>query len=502
MLRLYHTFLKEKAMKELIKDHGHIFDFRKPDFRGRRKNRSRYSLLNEDTKEPKNILVQGVKYLISTNEKEEVEVKENQSIVIKDGEITQIVSADQEKDINLNDIDLIYNASKRGGLVVTPGFINAHAHPPMYMLRSAMIVRGEEGSIDVALKNAIKHERQMNNEDLFYSTVAEFTEEQKMGITTTLSHYHTPQATFNAAVKTQHRLIDAISIASGTDPSATPEKAEEYITSFNKESFSEKDPVIPAISLHYVFRADWEILEKAKKLIEKYGITFTMHLGESEMDIQETIKKFGMRPVEVLNKAGLLGKNLILSHAVHLTVEEIKLLAEKKVGIVHLPTSNLIHKSGRLAFNYFHEHGLDKYTALGTDSVMSKNRLDLITEALQARVMHQDSKVVSYADLFKMITSNGANILGLTKLGKILPGYRADLSFWKLRDRGFIPYDQNDPQTLIGNMITFGGRNIRDLMINGRFVISNRVHNHIDETALLKRIQELHTNLRKRTKNQ
>lgn len=487
-------------MKDLIKDHGHIFDFRKPDFRGRRKNRSRYLLLNENKPEPEVVLIQGIKYLITANEKEEVVVKEDQSILIKNGKIIEVVPTKKEKEIDLNNIDLIYDASKRGGLVVTPGFINSHAHPPMYMLRSAMIVRGEEGSIDVALKNAIKHERQMNDEDLFYSTVAEFTEEQKMGITTTLSHYHTPHATFNAAVKTHQRLIDAISIASGTDPSATPKKAEEYIKTFGKKRFPDSQMIRPAICLHYVFRADWDVLKKAKKLIEKYNIIFTMHLGESEMDIQETIKKFGMRPVAVLEKAGLLGPNLILSHAVHLTIEEIKLLAQKKVGIVHLPTSNLIHKSGRLAFNYFHEHGLDKYTALGTDSVMSKNRLDLLTEALQARVMHQDSKVVSYPDLFKMITSNGANILGIKKLGKILPGYRADLSFWKLRDRGFIPYDKNDPQTLIGNMITFGGRNIRDLMIEGKFIISNRVHNYIDETELLKRIQELHTNLRTRTK--
>ncbi len=97
-----------------------------------------------------------------------------------------------------------------------------------------------------------------------------------------------------------------------------------------------------------------------------------------------------------------------------------------------------------------------------------------------------------------MMTMYGAEMLHKKDRGRILPGFRADLAFWKVRDRGFIPYDENNPVTLIGNMITHGGRNVRDLMINGEFVISNRVHNMIDETELLNKIQEHHQALRKR----
>ncbi|MBU1119475.1 amidohydrolase family protein [Patescibacteria group bacterium] len=483
-------------MKKTLHD-STIFSPGNPDYTSKRKNRSRYLLLKDN---PKNILVFGIKYLITADENDDVVVKEDVSILINNGRIEEIAPVNKKSKVDLNKIDLIYDASKRGGLVVTPGFVNAHDHPPMYILRSAMALSEEEGTIEEALMSAIKLERKMTEEDFLYSTVAAFSEEQKMGITTTLSHYHTPHATFNAAVKCHHRLIDAVSIASSTDPHANPKTAEEYISSFGKKSFPSSQMIRPGLCLHYVYRADKETLAAAKKLIEKYNIILTMHLGESEMDIQKTINKFGKRPVAVLDDAGLLNKNLVLSHAVHLTIEEIKLLTKKKVGIVHLPTSNLIHKSGRLAYNYFYEYGLHERTALGTDSVMSKNRLDLLTEALQARVLHQDSKVVFYKDLFKMITSNGARIMGLGKVGKVLPGYRADLAFWKLRDRGFIPFDENDPETLIGNMITFGGRNIRDLMINGEFVISNRVHNFVLESDLLDKIQELHTNLRKRAK--
>ena len=95
-----------------------------------------------------------------------------------------------------------------------------------------------------------------------------------------------------------------------------------------------------------------------------------------------------------------------------------------------------------------------------------------------------------------MMTINGARVLGEEKLGRIAPGYKADIAFWKLRDRGFIPFDENDPKTLVGNIISHGGRNIRDLMINGRFVISNRVHNLVNETELLDDIQAAHMSVR------
>jgi cytosine/adenosine deaminase-related metal-dependent hydrolase len=85
--------------------------------------------------------------------------------------------------------------------------------------------------------------------------------------------------------------------------------------------------------------------------------------------------------------------------------------------------------------------------------------------------------------------------------GKILPGYKADLAFWKLKDRGFIPYDENDPMTLIGNIITHGGRYVRDLMINGKFIISDRKHLLVNESKLLEKTQIAHMAMRNKVKD-
>lgn len=254
----------------------------------------------------------------------------------------------------------------------------------------------------------------------------------------------------------------------------------------------------PAIAVHYIHKPSRPQWQEIRQLVKKYKVLLTMHAAETESWVQECVAKYGRRTIEAAKELGLAGPNLILSHCVHLSDEEIELIKKYRIGVVHLPTSNKIHRSGEFNYPGFVKFKAEHLIALGTDSVISKNSLDLLSEALQTRIMHQDKQRVLYEDLFRMMTSQAAEILRLGKVGRILPGYRADLSFWKLRDRGFLPYDKKKPVSLIGNMITHGGRNIRDLMINGEFIISNRVHNLIDESRLLNELQSAHMELRSR----
>ena len=122
-----------------------------------------------------------------------------------------------------------------------------------------------------------------------------------------------------------------------------------------------------------------------------------------------------------------------------MTDSEIKKLVQNNVGIVHLPTSNVIHKSGTFPLWKFVDAARNSYIALGTDGVVSKSRLDLLSEAYQTRITHLYSRTIKFGSLFKMMTTNAARILSISDRGKILPGMKADLAFWKLKDRGFIP---------------------------------------------------------------
>ncbi len=453
-----------------------------------RQEHSRYIILGQP-KTIKRILIHDVTFVITINKKNKLQVLRHHSIYIVNGIIKKIFPVNKKR-IPANKIDLTYDASKRGGIVVTPGFINAHAHPPMYMLRSSMTL--DKGDIREQVKKMARLEAKMSDYDFFLGAVGDFTEEQKNGITTTMSHYATFEAVEQAAKITRHRVINAFSVVSNSHPKNTPEMVEKILKK-KKKYFSQ-----PAIAIHYLHKASPAQLEKIRKLVRKYNVLLTMHTAENREWVSDCIKKFGKRTVEALVDLGLANSNTILSHAVYFSDEEIKLVKKYKIGIVHLPTSNKLHQSGDFRYPEFVRFKAKDRICLGTDSVISKNTLDLLTEALQVRITHMDKYRVLYEDLFKMITSQAAEVLKLGKVGRVLPGYRADLAFWKLKDRGFLPYNEKKPLSLVGNMITHGGRNIRDLMINGEFVVSNRVHNLIDESQVLLELQKAHMKLRKR----
>lgn len=447
---------------------------------------SKRYIVNTNEKNPRSILLHGIRFIISINGNNKLEILENKSVVINDGAITRITD---KEEVDPKKYDLVYDDSLKGGIVLTPGFFNLHAHPPMYLLRSTLTF--EEDNLERALAGMAALEGKMNDADYYLGALGDFTEEQKSGITTTVSHYGVFDGVEQAAKESYQNVINCLSAASNSHPENTPELVEKYLQKNN--SFT-----TPGVALHYVWKARPAVLEKIADLIKKYNCFFTLHVAETEQTVQKCVEKYGMRPMAVLEKYGLLGPRTIMSHAVHLTDEEILLVKKTNTIVAHLPTSNLLHRSGHFNYKKFRALGADTQIALGTDSVVSKNQLNILSEALTMKTLHQAHEVVSYEDLFKMMTSQPAELLGLKKSGKILPGFAADLAFWKLRDRGLTPYDEEHPETLVSNMITHGSRGVRDLMIKGKFVISNRYHNLVDESALLQNLQKAHMDLRRR----
>ena len=448
---------------------------------------SRYEINNKNYKR---VLIDNARFLFTTDKTDHISILENHSIIIEDDIIKEVLPADKVKK---EGFDVIYDAGKRGGTVITPGLINTHSHIHMYLMRSAMML--DEGeSIDETIAAMADWQKFETEEALTIASIGDITEQQKNGITTTLNHGPSFESTEIAATTTSQNIINAISAVSHSRPSNTPEAVEEILK--RKNEFAS----IPAIAIHYLYKASMEQIKKIKNISDKHKALLTFHVAESEFVAKQTVEKLGSREIDVMKKMGLMNDNSIISHVIHVTDKEINELVKNNVGIAHLPTSNAIHKSGTFKFWLFDQKNGAPYVSLGTDSVVSKNRLDILTEAYQARITHLYDNTIKFGSLFKMTTANGARVLHLPERGKIIPGAKADICFWKLKDRGFIPYDENNPMTLVGNIITHGGRTVRDLMINGKFIIKNRKHLLVDESKLLEQTQKAHMDMRAKVK--
>jgi len=460
----------------------------KPNFDFEKKSQTRYHLTKKSCL-PNRILIKSSPFIITAGDQGQVDVLENKSIYIEETEIKAVFPSN-EKVVDESKVDLIYDAGARGGLVLTPGFINAHDHVPMYLMRSAMILDYAQ-DLDRLVSKMPLWQKYISGSAAFISALGDLTEQQRAGITTTLNHNALFTEIDEAAELCGQRMINCVSAVSNSRPGTTLESCKQYLRASKRPLSS------GGVALHYLFKVDRNLLTAIRDLQEHHQMLVTMHFAESDGTARECVKRFGMRETKLLEEHGLLNPLTLLSHVLHVTEQEIAKLVDTKVGIVHLPTSNVIHKSGIFNYPAFASFGGSERVALGTDSVVSKSRLDLLSEAFQTRITHLPGYTVYYEDLFKMITINGARVLNQPNLGRIAPGFKADIAFWKLKDRGFLPFDEDDPKTLIGNIISHGGRNIRDLMVGGKFIISNRMHNLVNESMLLPEIQRRHMEVRK-----
>lgn len=449
-----------------------------------------HSRFQHNNKKNQDILIHNIPFTFTCDEKEKLRCFTDYSIIIKGDTIQEFLPS---KKVEGKKFDLVYDAGKRGGIVVTPGFINTHSHPPMYLMRSAMML--DEGeSIDETIAAFPQWEQSMSDVDYAYSSIGDITEQQKSGITTTLSHFSSYAPLEVAARATKQNIINAVSVASSVHPENSPELIKKLLED-RQESVSQL-----AICFHYIYKAKPAVLKEVQKLSEQYDLLVTCHMAESPGVAVKCKEKHGLGEINTLEKFGLLNNRMIVSHSIYVSDKDISKMIKNHVGVVHLPTSNVIHKSGTFPLWKFRDRDGGQFLSLGTDGVVSKSRLDLLSEAYQTRITHLYSRTIKFGSLFKMMTVNSARILNIPDRGRIMPGMKADLAFWKLKDRGFIPFDQKNPMTILGNLITHGGRMVRDLMINGQFVIKGRYHQLINESKLLEILQKRHMEMRKRVK--
>lgn len=208
------------------------------------------------------------------------------------------------------------------------------------------------------------------------------------------------------------------------------------------------------LSPHSVYTSSPEALEYCANTCAELYIPVSMHVAETAAELDYTIHgtgpiadmreecfgyepmASGLRPVGVLQKAGLLREGVSLAHCVHLNDDEINLLAASGVGIAHCPRSNAYLGGGIAPITKLRQAGAT--IGLGTDSSASCMRLDFFEEMRFALGLHravaEDARVLLAKDVLKLATSGGAEVLGLgDEIGRLESGMRADVIAVDLR---------------------------------------------------------------------
>ena len=252
--------------------------------------------------------------------------------------------------------------------------------------------------------------------------------------------------------------------------------------------------ITPGLFCHSPLTCSERTLLDAWDLSYEHRLPFQIHLSETREEVNEILSHKNKRPVDYLEGLGLLTDQLVASHAIHLNHKEMELLAERDVGVVHVPESNMKLGSGVANVSRMLSCGLD--VGLGTDGCSSNNNLDLLCEmdsaAKLAKVFDGDPASMKARETLKMATMGGASVLGLKSvIGSLEKGKMADIIVIDLKTPHLWPV-YNPFSTAV---YSANGGDVRDVIVNGEILMKNRRFMNLDANEIMSKVREISTRI-------
>jgi 5-methylthioadenosine/S-adenosylhomocysteine deaminase len=230
------------------------------------------------------------------------------------------------------------------------------------------------------------------------------------------------------------------------------------------------------VGLEHMFYATPEAYKRAMEISKHYQVGFHTHSNESKFDVEETLRRHNMRPIEALEKFGLLeAPHTLLAHCVWLSDHEIEILANHHVGVAHNPVSNMKLASGAARVEDMLAAGVA--VGLGTDGEKENNNLDMFeemkTSSLLAKLSKLDASALDAWTVCRMATITGARALGLdSEIGSIEVGKQADLIAVRTDTPRMTPLITGSDGNLHQNLVhAVQGGDVDMTMVNGKIVV-------------------------------
>lgn len=420
-------------------------------------------------------------------------IAQSKNIYINNGRITGIQDGGGEVEA-----EEIINGK---GKLVMPGLVDAHTHTCQQLLRG----RTMDEYPMVWARILVPFESHLDEEDVYHSARLSCLEMIKSGTTSFADsggmHMHkVAEATIESGMRA---AITCSTMDTGAFiPDSMKNTKEDAIKKienlYNDYHGSGSGRISIWFAIRQVMTSSPELIEMTAEKAREYNTGIHAHLAEHRDEVSFCLQKYKKRPAEYLDSLGALGPNLLTAHNVVLSEDEIELLKERDVKIVHCPRSNLgnhgFPKTPRMV-------KLGMSIGIGSDGAAGAS-LSLFDEIRVFRSgIHAfwgipifDPVVLPAKELIKMITIGGAQAMLLgEEIGKIELGKKADLILIDI-DQPHIAPSHNLMNTLI-EAVT--GNDVKDVIIDGKIVMKNREVLTLDEEKILfeckKRIKSIST---------
>ncbi len=407
------------------------------------------------------------------------------------------VSGDQIEDMGKGDPPkgLVEKADQvigAHGKVVLPGLVNAHTHLSQTFMRGLAAGR----TFQEWLRDVIwPLEAAMSVQQLKVAAMLGMIENLHGGVTHVIDHHkvtkspsHT-DAVCQAAVEVGVRLTLARGWA---DLGAKPDDQAELLEDFQRlleawgGSSDHLRPVRIASGPMALWRCSPEMLQRMHSLATASNTLTHIHVSETANEVEEFERERECRPIEWLDRLGLLDENLQAVHAVWVDAAEIELLKRRRAVVIHCPVSNAVLGNGIAPLTALVRMGVP--IRLGTDGAASNDTNDIFETgkfALAiARGVERDPAAISPSQTLDMLTAGC----------RLRPGERADIILVDLDTIHATPA-HDLPSALL---LCARAGDVETVMVGGQVVMQGRQLLTVDERAVLQEARAMALGLQER----
>lgn len=370
--------------------------------------------------------------------------------------------------------------SGRGKTAVIPGFVNAHTHAAMVLLRGL----GEEAPLMEWLQNKIwPVEEKLTPEYIYWGTLSAMLEMISTGTTCFADMYFEMDRVAEAVLGAGMRAALCRGITAGE-----PGKIERSLKNSLEiaEKYHGREGLLTVqLGPHAPYTVPVEAMKDITEAARSHGLGVHFHYLETEGEL----KNLGVDPVKYLEDTGLLNvPYLTLAHSVYLDPKAE--IPSENVTLVHCPCSNLKLGSGIMPLPEWLERGMP--VALGTDGASSNNRLDMWEEMRTAALLHKGAErnpvCVTALDVLRMATYEGAKAYGFSQKGMIREGWFADLVLVNLDKPQYIGVNEEN----LAMYLVYAGSSadVTGTMVNGKWLYRNGEYPTLDSEEIMQKARE------------
>jgi 5-methylthioadenosine/S-adenosylhomocysteine deaminase len=380
------------------------------------------------------------------------------------------------------------------GRAIVPGGVNAHNHSFQSLLRG---IGDDLPFLEWRDKALYRYSPSLGAEGVHTGALLAFGEMLLHGVTTVCDFFYlndggneNAAAVIAAAEALGIRLVLARCFYDWDGaPSQYRETVPQAVRNFHALLRGARPPMVSVQAApHSLHGASREMVLAAAGCAADAGVPLHIHLAEEKYQVDDALARYGRRPLHVVDGWGVLSSRLIAVHGCWFDEGERALLAERGASLAYNPNSNMFLGDGITDVVDLLRRGVR--VALGTDGGCSNNRVSVFDEmrgcALLQKVARLDGQAITAEACFAMGTSVGGEVLGLP-VGRLAPGFRADLVGLDLGDPSLWPV----PGLAKNVVYSLSSRAIRDVMVDGRVVVSNRRLQTVPEEDIDVRVRRL-----------